>query len=617
MEVIREVVIRGRMEIVKADLQVPDISAFTKITEESNRLQKELFERVNAVAQAQEEAARQATERIAAEKQAREEAAKSRAEAKAAAEEKKKQREAEKAAIEAAKKAEKEAADQARKLAEAEAQLWEQTAAEIAAAEKAKQDAIDATNRAREEAIRREREINDSLLKSGDALKQAGDGAFAFARGLTLVGFEGSDSMEEVARAVASVQGKFDLFRGSIDILKGGVESARALGKAMELSGGPVSLLTSRFSALTGFLGPTGLVAAGTVAAAAAIHSVFSILTVESEAATDRAERNLRDFISRSERLRARAQNEFERDDAIRSRMTAEQQIASSRQALGGLGEGREFNITAEQQERRVNEQRLREIAEIRRITLGQESLSDRDVAMLDQQAQERQVIEMRQQVIDPAKRKAEIEEELKKASRREGLSDSILSGVDNRNEAADRERTANIRDAEGELEQRQDRLKTAQEKLAEEQAKRQEMERQAAAERARMSVPDRAFYDRVTPNIGDEDAVSKEMLERLMKMAPSMAGQIRDEFTRRETGVEVTRPDTVAQAQATVKALEQATKDAAEQLRKKLEEDKKLDEAAAAERQANIDLANAATEAVFALKKQLDDLTRELNQGG
>lgn len=599
---IREVLIKASFQVSKAEIAVPDISAFTKQMEAQNKLAEDQAKAIDELLARQQKRDQQAREEEQANAQRRQEEAKASEERRKADEETRQQKE------EAA-RLEKEAAEAAKKAAD-----------EAAKAEKEKQDAINATNKAREEALLRERQISDALLKGGDALKQAGDGAFAFARGLTLIGFEGTESLEQVARAVASVQGKFDLFRGSIDLIKGGVESARAFGEAFDKAGGPVALLGTRFSAIAAFLGPQGLIAAGGVAAAAAIAAVYTSLGDETESAVQRAERLLQDFINRSERMRAQAINAFERDDAIRSRLSAEQQIASARDELGRLGDGRTFNVDAEQRERELANQRLEEIERQRAALTGRGprgSTSRLDEERRSRLAQEAELLRNRLSIIDPEKRKSEIETELENARQRESLRGTILDQSDTRASSLDRERTAGIREAEQRLQEQQNKLTTAQENLAQAQAKREEEERRAAAERGRLAAPQRAFVDRVSGDLSDP-STTKAQLDRLAQLLPTAFGQkVRDEFTRRETGVAVTREDEVAKLQETIKSFQEGVAEAAKTLSGRNEEDSRLDAAAAAEREANLEAFKTSVEATKALKDQLDNIISELRQQG
>lgn len=250
-DVIREVVIRGRMEIVKADLQVPDIASFTKATQENNRLNAELVKRVEAVGVAQQEAAKASKERQEADKAAAEESLR--------------------------------------------------LIRETAAAEEGRERSARLAEQQRAVAATSQRELNDLYLKGAEGLKQTTDGAFAFARGLTLVSLEGSDDLEQIVRKIAEVQGKFDLLRGGVDFLKGTAESARSFGDALEKAGGASAVLTRGLTSagaavapLVGALGPAGAIALGVGAIAVASAAAWKAYSDNAQSAADRAIESLR-----------------------------------------------------------------------------------------------------------------------------------------------------------------------------------------------------------------------------------------------------------------------------------------------------------------------------------
>lgn len=292
-DVIREVLIRGKMEIVKADLQVPDISSFNKATQESNRLNAELLERVEAVAKAQEEAAQLGKQREEDERRRRTEEAAARAERKKAADELKAQEEAEKKAAEEKKKADAEAAAAAAEELKA--------IQEATKAEEERRRVTEEYSRERSANVQSQRELNDLYLKGAEGLKQTTDGAFAFARGLTLVSLEGSDDLEQIVRKIAEVQGKFDLLRGGVDFLKGTAESARSFGDALEKAGGASAVLTRGLTSagaavapLVGALGPAGAIALGVGAIAVASAAAWKAYSDNAQDAADKAIESLR-----------------------------------------------------------------------------------------------------------------------------------------------------------------------------------------------------------------------------------------------------------------------------------------------------------------------------------
>ena len=72
-------------------------------------------------------------------------------------------------------------------------------------------------------------QIQDSGLKSAEGFRTAGEGVFAFGRGLAFTFSKSDEDFQRMLKNVAAVQGGFDLFKGSIDIIKGTTEGLRAM----------------------------------------------------------------------------------------------------------------------------------------------------------------------------------------------------------------------------------------------------------------------------------------------------------------------------------------------------------------------------------------------------
>lgn len=69
-------------------------------------------------------------------------------------------------------------------------------------------------------ATKPQEDLTKKSLEAVDRLKQAGEGAFTFARGLTMLSTSTDDDFGKMLAAVAEVQGAFDLFKGSVEITK-------------------------------------------------------------------------------------------------------------------------------------------------------------------------------------------------------------------------------------------------------------------------------------------------------------------------------------------------------------------------------------------------------------
>lgn len=529
MDVIREVLIRGRMEILKADLAVPDITAFTKQLEQQNQFAQQQAKFLDELLAKQLAREQEAARVEANEQQRREAEAKAREDRKKAADERAQQKKAEADAAKAAAEAAKAAAE-----VEKQAEKARQEAAQAAAAaEQERLDAIEATNRARDAAIGKERQINDSLLKGGDALKQAGDGAFAFARGLTLIGLEGNASLEQVARQVASVQAKFDLFRGSVDLLKGGVEAARNFGKAIELAGGAVALLTTRMATLVAFLGPAGLVAIAAGALTAVVITLFQSMEDEVADFTANSERNLARFVGAAERAAAQAQAAFEKQDAVRETLSGQAKIDAIQNDLSNIKPAEDVATIIEKERAAFEE------------------LFDRQNVTEEQLAKERERIQ--------AQTLAGFDAAAAEKGRRQQLGRELLGATTSRDQGADQGRETAIREVQRVEEESRRKVERRQEELKRAQEQEAERQRQIAFERSQLSAADAAFVQGSSGKIGE---LGTEALQKLGKLAPTAFGQdVKDEFIRREGGTPAERVDEVAALKTELAALTEALK--------------------------------------------------------
>lgn len=104
----------------------------------------------------------------------------------------------------------------------------------------------------------------ESNLKAADSFKTLAEGTFTVVRGLTLMGVAGEEDMQKVVQGVAQAQATFDLFKGSLDIVKGFVEGVDALRTAQDA-------------------------AKASTAAAATVEQLKTVVTVESATASSAA----------------------------------------------------------------------------------------------------------------------------------------------------------------------------------------------------------------------------------------------------------------------------------------------------------------------------------------
>lgn len=115
------------------------------------------------------------------------------------------------------------------------------------------------------------RKSQTSMLGAADSFKMAGEGAFTLARGVAFLVSDSDESFRDMLQNVARVQGSFDLFKGSVDTVKGLTQGLQQLGGtagAVQKLGGIVSAAFSPWGLLL------GSVAAGLGAVAFAFRNV-------------------------------------------------------------------------------------------------------------------------------------------------------------------------------------------------------------------------------------------------------------------------------------------------------------------------------------------------------
>lgn len=106
-------------------------------------------------------------------------------------------------------------------------------------AEKAKQTAFEESRQAIVEQVKAQKQvakvttesqakIREAALKSGDAMKQAGEGIFTLARGAAFTFASTEEDAQKALKAVAALQGGFDIFKGTVETVRGVSEAMKA-----------------------------------------------------------------------------------------------------------------------------------------------------------------------------------------------------------------------------------------------------------------------------------------------------------------------------------------------------------------------------------------------------
>lgn len=220
------------------------------------------------------------------------------------------------------------------------------------------------------------------MLQTGDALKQAGEGAFHFARGLAFMTAQSEDDLALAVRRIAYVQGMYDLFKGGFEVVKGLTVAHRSLAAAQAVTAATATTSTATVGTMSvamnvattsaqrlwaALLGPVGwaALAAGVIAGAFAwkrygdsVDEARSKLEkqVSQINAVREAERQLQEMQNRTNRVGSAALRDKNlRDVDLNSpRMFPQERIARieadalsdrQRRALDIIGEGRAGDI--------------------------------------------------------------------------------------------------------------------------------------------------------------------------------------------------------------------------------------------------------------------------------
>lgn len=157
--------------------------------------------------------------------------------------------------------------------------------------EKAQKDAVAAQQRAAEEGRKSSEQLAQVNFNAGQKIlgsfNQAGEGAFQLARGIAFLSGRGEDDLRQLINAVATVQGYFDAFRGTVTTVRTLAEVIQTLKAAQQAQAAAATTAaaaqtaantaaaggTTVITSLLSLLGPYGraIAVVGTAAASTAI----------------------------------------------------------------------------------------------------------------------------------------------------------------------------------------------------------------------------------------------------------------------------------------------------------------------------------------------------------
>lgn len=315
---------------------------------------------------------------------------------------------------------------------QAVAPLLDQKQREAELAEEARRAHAEAGQAAAEAAVKQAKANADVL----GGIQAVGEGVFTLGRSMTLFAASGDESLARLARSVATVQAGMDLFKGTIQTIRGVAEvvektaaAATAAAAAEQVRGAataatvaPTAAAAAATSGLAAAVAALALpitIVVGAIAAALTAWKLWSDSTEEAAAEAEDTRQRMADLDATLAGLHtAAAQRDLQRRDTLRERMTAEEQLLElqRRQADAEQAAGRSATIERDglfgggqkeaQQEQLAAVQAgldaMREEANLRR-----ELTSEREKQLADQE----KLIEGRQRELELARQTLDTEQ--------------------------------------------------------------------------------------------------------------------------------------------------------------------------------------------------------------
>lgn len=437
----------------------------------------------------------------------------------------------------------------------------DKAADETRRAEEAKRREIEKTNAEREKELESQRNYSESTIRIGESLKKAGDGAFTFARGLALTSLDGKESLEDVLLTIGKLQGQFDLFRGSLDVVAGGFEAlttANNIGLFARNAEEDFESLKSGFASVVGFLGPGGLIAVGATAAAAAVGLVYIALADSAETELDRAEKRLDEFIEKARRESFELENSLRKSSNLRSFAGQEERIGLLQGDLAGLAASETGQLAADQASFRERQQLQNRAVALQSQLRNAGTVSgpggapsQAAIDLVKRLSAELRGVEgdlksagggVTSAESDKLLERAKQNEEITKS--RQSLTDQIFLEQKQRNETSARSREAEINATKRERESVESKLGRTQEQLdrvKEEKAKQEEAKQ---VQFKNLNAGDRSRLGIGLGRLERGGNFTREGLEELRKIASLTAGPEIDAFKRRRAGLDAEDPN-------------------------------------------------------------------------
>ncbi|MEX2169512.1 MAG: hypothetical protein WD851_09375 [Pirellulales bacterium] len=76
--------------------------------------------------------------------------------------------------------------------------------------------------------------VTEANLRAFESFKKVGEGAFTAARGIALLSSNSDEDLQKMIRSIAAVQGAFDVFKGTTDVVQGGIQAYKEFPEAIQ-----------------------------------------------------------------------------------------------------------------------------------------------------------------------------------------------------------------------------------------------------------------------------------------------------------------------------------------------------------------------------------------------
>ena len=334
---------------------------------------------------------------------------------------------------------------------------------------------IEKAQRALQEQTKAATHFNSTFLEETKASieisHQLGEGVISLTRGITLLGFEGSDSLKEMVQQLARIQAAFDIWRGSTQIIKTFIESvqritvvqtawtaataahttAQGLNTAAVLAG--TKAVIANTAAKVANLAVTNPWAAAALALTAAIWATVAALREETETVEDQIEALERQRRAREDDIkvrqaveqlaggsRAQATLKAEKDrvaaidaqvaslralrqERMRAAQVAESASFAGADIMGDAAEAKNAAAEIQRQETQLLNERIQRLLAIKQaeeaVQAEQERSQEQKKRALEEEQRARQaLLQQRERELQATMRQAEMERQKAQAMR-------------------------------------------------------------------------------------------------------------------------------------------------------------------------------------------------------